>query len=204
MTLYGRSRDISLFRSLNRELVNEIIDTRVDVIKPEVQQMNDNIYGESTHKVWSVPVRLHCMISINEQGVNYDEFGPDVTQTGRFAFLRDDLVVADIVIEVGDIIHWNNRYWEIDKEVENQYFMKRNPITADKEPDDPGWILDQDPSVRGTDATWDDDSQPFLDDTDIWMDNEEFYGWNVSVVFEAHETRKVRIQFDDLNSGRSE
>jgi len=33
MALFGGQRDISLFRTLNRELINEIIDTEVDIFK---------------------------------------------------------------------------------------------------------------------------------------------------------------------------
>jgi len=198
MTLYGRSRDASLFRSINREIINEIIDTKVDIIKPIIDETKANLYGESTQRVWNIAVRLYCIISINEQEASYDEFGVDVNQTGRFAFLRDDLVKANIVIDVGDIIHWNNRYWEIDKEVENQYFMKRNPATEDKD-EDGNWILEQDQPPGGTEATWDDDNT--INDTDVWQDDEEFYGWNVSMIFEAHETRKSRIQIEDPRTG---
>lgn len=198
MTLYGRSRDASLFRRINREIINEIIDTKVDIFKPIIDETGANLYGESTQRVWNIAVRLYCVISINEQEATYDEFGPDVNQTGRFAFLRDDLVKANIVIDVGDIIHWNNRYWEIDKEIENQYFMKRNPATGDKD-EEGNWILEQDYPPGGTEATWDDTNN--INDVDIWLDNEEFYGWNVSMIFEAHETRKSRIQLEDPRTG---
>ena len=33
MALFGGQRDISLFRTVSRELVNDLIDTEVDILK---------------------------------------------------------------------------------------------------------------------------------------------------------------------------
>jgi hypothetical protein len=49
------------------------------------------------------------------------------TQPITFKFLRDDLVDASLVPEVGDFIMWQNGYWEIDSTNANQYFVGKNP-----------------------------------------------------------------------------
>jgi len=163
MPLYAGKRDISMFRNVNREIMRKMIDTEVDLYKISLGDTESNIYGESTNKQYYNPVRIHCLIQTDEQEAKYEEFGPDVEQTAKFAFLRDDLKLLNVVTEAGDIIHWNNRYWELDKEIENQYFFKRNPETN---------------KTIGED-----------------------YGWNVSVVFTAHETRKSRVQIEDTDQG---
>ena len=61
----------------------------------------------------------------------------DVNQIAKFAFLRDDLLpagsigtpAANVVLEVGDVIWWNNIYWEIDATNENQLIVGKTPDT---------------------------------------------------------------------------
>jgi len=129
MALYGKIRDIRLFQGINKELLNNIIDTKVDVFRLDVTKTNDNIYGESDKKIYLSPIRINCLISSDEQSSNYDELGYDSKQTVKFSFLRDELVEKNTYIDVGDIIHWNNNFWELDHRIENQTFMKRNPNT---------------------------------------------------------------------------
>ena len=39
MALFGGQRDISLFRHINRELINDIIDTKVDIVKHAIKDI---------------------------------------------------------------------------------------------------------------------------------------------------------------------
>ena len=43
------------------------------------------------------------------------------------SFLRDDLTDANLDIEIGDIILYQERYYEIDNINVNQYFVGKNP-----------------------------------------------------------------------------
>jgi len=164
--LYAGRRDMSMFRGVNRELMRKMIDTEIDIYKLSINDTDTNLYGESTNKQYLNPIRIHSLIQVDEQSAKYDEFGPDVEQTARFAFLRDDLTQLNVVLETGDILHWNNRYWELDKEIENQLFFKRNPETN---------------KTIGSN-----------------------FGWNVSLVYTAHETRKNRVQIEDTDQGRND
>jgi len=44
---------------------------------------------------------------------NTDEFGPDQRQNVVFAFQRDYLVEVNFRPEIGDIVNWNDGYFEI-------------------------------------------------------------------------------------------
>ena len=46
MALFGGQRDISLFRSINRELINDIIDTKVDIIKAAIKDWKNKQKGK--------------------------------------------------------------------------------------------------------------------------------------------------------------
>jgi hypothetical protein len=56
-----------------------------------------------------------------------DEFGGDLTRESSFAFLRDDLVDKQLVPEVGDIIMWQEDYYEVDNVSENELFWGKDP-----------------------------------------------------------------------------
>jgi hypothetical protein len=143
MSLFGEARDISLFRHINRELINNIIEQQVGYYKIILDRTNSNMYGEANGtKIYNDPVLINCLIDGGDQVTNTDEFGPDVTRTLSFRFLRDDLVgnslstefsndakgfIYNIVPEVGDVILWNNDYYEVDGIVESQYFMGKYP-----------------------------------------------------------------------------
>ena len=62
MALYGANRDVSLFRHLNRELLNNIIEQKVGYYKINLEKSQANIYGESSKKYYNDPVLINCLI----------------------------------------------------------------------------------------------------------------------------------------------
>tara|TARA_R100001015_G_C4629316_1_gene190068 strand:- start:856 stop:1458 length:603 start_codon:yes stop_codon:yes gene_type:complete len=147
MALFGGSRDISLFRHLNRELLNEIIDTRCDIYKYSIFDSKENLYGEALNKVFKPGVRVAGLIDKEGKEYTSEELGADFTRQVKFSFLRDDLAdlensgtgnttnpnlnhqEADIFLEIGDVIHWDNNYHEIDTVSSGQYLFGKNPAT---------------------------------------------------------------------------
>ena len=112
--LFGGKRDISLFRKLNRELINRIIHVDVGIYKLVLDDTKTNVYGEAPDKVYYKP--LKCPVLVGRDGQSYEgnEFGTDYTAQSTFAFLRDDLKLIDLLPEVGDILVWDNEYYELD------------------------------------------------------------------------------------------
>ena len=122
MALFGGDRDVALVRTVNRELLNNIVDTTIDIFKISLYDTKSNLYGESINKIYKPGVRVASLITHEDQAWSTDEFGPDMNQTATFAFLKYELeTVADVVLEVGDVIAWDEKYWEVDGVVENQY-----------------------------------------------------------------------------------
>jgi len=131
MALFGGQRDIKLFNTIGRELMNNIIDTTVDIFKSAIYEIRENLYGEAIDKYYKSSVRVSALITHDDQMTDADEFGPDINQSTTFAFLKDILEWdSDIVLENGDIIYWDNAYWEIDSIVENQYVAGKNDRTS--------------------------------------------------------------------------
>jgi hypothetical protein len=143
MALYGANRDISLFRHLNRELINNIIEQKVGYYKINLDKTQSNMYGESSKKTYNDPVLINCLIERGDTETTTDDFGPDLNRSIKCRFLRDDLAGIDlstdqpadgrgftynIVPEMGDVVLWNNDYYEVNNVNENQLVVGKDPL----------------------------------------------------------------------------
>ena len=114
-------KEINLINSMNEELIDEIVGQSVDIYKVSIDNTDENLYGESTTKYYEVGFRVNCLISF-ETEVTQDDFGTDVNGTMEMAFQRNNLSSGSLNFypEVGDIVDWNNFYWEINGTTEPQ------------------------------------------------------------------------------------
>tara|TARA_B100000524_G_scaffold327244_1_gene211228 strand:- start:219 stop:764 length:546 start_codon:yes stop_codon:yes gene_type:complete len=130
MSLFGGSRDISLFNTISKELINDIIQVEIGYYKFVLERTTSNVYGESTGKVFYEPVRIACLMKKEDQAWSSDDFGSDVDQTIDFRFLKKELKDINLVPEVGDILLFKNNFYEIDTRVENQLILGKDPDYA--------------------------------------------------------------------------
>jgi len=159
MALFGSSRDVSLLRHLNRELMHDIISQQCVVYKYNLEESKVNIYGESsTSRIYQAPVLIYCLIDRAEQEFPVGELGPDLRWNPVFKFLFDDLKDANLVLDVGDIIMWHNDYFQIDNVNLSQLFVGKDP-----------------------DYPFNDDNGNNPLETDL-----ADFGYNVSVICESH------------------
>ena len=131
MALFGGQRDMALFNKLNKELINDIIDTEIYYYQVALTETKSNLYGEGKDKVFNQPIKIPCIIERGQSSQVSDDFGQSYTREVQFRFLRDTLVDKNLVPEVGDIIQWNNEYHLIDAQYSYQYFAGKNPTTWD-------------------------------------------------------------------------
>jgi hypothetical protein len=129
MALFGSARDASLVRTVNRELINNLIDTEIGFYKLSLEDTQANMYDEADNKIYYSPMRINCLVQKDEKTTIGEDSGFDMTRTGVFAFLRDDLKDKNIIIEEGDCLEWDNEFYEIDTVGSSQYFSGRNPDT---------------------------------------------------------------------------
>jgi hypothetical protein len=126
MAIYGGERDISLFRIINDELINKMIDTQVLYYPLAQNSMVTNIYGESSTKVYDKPILLHCLISMDDNQWQDDIGLPNVTIKATFSFLKDYLLKQGISLQIGNMIEYCSRFFEIDNLNENQRFAEKS------------------------------------------------------------------------------
>ena len=128
MALYGEARDISMFRFVNRELMHKIISQQVVFYKYKLEETKVNMYGESVEgRNFVDPVLLFALIQPSQFEYPVSDFGADFRWQVTYKFLRDDLVDANVYPEVGDIIMYQNGYWEIDNISTVQFFVGKDP-----------------------------------------------------------------------------
>ena len=142
MALYGEARDISFFRHINRELIGNIISQECVYYKYRLAETKVNMYGEAADgRYFFDPVILSCLVERQDQEYPESDLGVDFQWGITFKFLRDDLLGknpdvnnletnvygANLVPEVGDIIMYNEGYYEVDNTNANQYFVGKNP-----------------------------------------------------------------------------
>ena len=130
MALFGGSRDISLFNTVSRELINDIIQTEIGYYKFALEKTTSNVYGESVGKMFYEPVRIACLMKRDNQAWSSDEFGSDVDQTIGFNFLKNELKDLNLVPEVGDILLFRNNFYEVDERIENEMILGKDPDYA--------------------------------------------------------------------------
>jgi len=130
MALFGGSRDISLFHNLNKELINDIIQTEVAYYKFALEQTVSNVYGEAPGKNYYEPIKIACLIDKQDQSWSSDDFGSDINQTIGFSFLKESLQDINLFPQVGDLLLFKNNFYEVDSRVENQFILGKDPDYA--------------------------------------------------------------------------
>ena len=115
-------KEFDLINQMNEELIDEIVGQSVDIYKVNVERTEDNLYGESTAKYYDIGFRVNCLIEYTEPEIIQDEFGADLNSSIEMFFQRENLSSGSLNFypEVGDIVNWNDQYWEINSVVEPQ------------------------------------------------------------------------------------
>jgi hypothetical protein len=120
MPKFISDRDVNFFKSIARELVDEVIQNTVVLFKINMNETKVNIYGESLNKTWYPGVEVYALIDKDPESARYEGFGLDTDQNVTFKLDRWMLEEKKIYPEVGDIINWNGGYFEIDNTNEIQ------------------------------------------------------------------------------------
>jgi len=124
--IFGSQRDFRLLVGINRELVSDVVEQEILYYKISLEQTQANIYGEAPEKVYWNPVKLNCLIDRGDQQTTSDDFGADSIRDVKFAFIRQDLKDVNTFPEVGDIIQWQEDYYEVDNTTENQLLLGKD------------------------------------------------------------------------------
>jgi hypothetical protein len=114
-------RDIDFFKSIAREVVDDVIQNAIVLYKINLSDTKVNIYGESLNKTWHQGVSMFALINKDTLSINYEGFGSDKGQTIEFRLDRWMCEEKNAYPETGDVIYFDNSYYQIDNTSEVQY-----------------------------------------------------------------------------------
>ena len=127
MALFGSVRDALMQIGVASEFVGNVVTQQIGYYKVILNQTPSNVYGESFDKSYIGPVLINCLIVRGDFTTVTDDFGPDTRREVDFRFLKVDLEKTNVVPETGDIIMYNELYYEVDNVNENQLFLGKDP-----------------------------------------------------------------------------
>jgi len=195
MALFGQSRDISMFRYVNRELMGNIISQQAAFYKLRLNQTNFNMYGEAAEqKYYDGPILLYTLIDLPDQEFPTDDMGVSFSWKPTFKFLRDDLLNklkdynedtiygANLVPQVGDVILYETSYYEVINTNAAQYFVGKDPDYPNSpQPSNPAGATYPLPSP-------------------LWNPGLDEFGYNVSIICQTTyiPADKVGITFERM------
>lgn len=121
MARFVTQRDFEFIQHITRELIDETMDVAVILYKIVVESAKVNIYGESTVKPRYTPVKVNAIVKYDKNTPERDEgFGVNQSQNVEFRFARRMLQDVKTYPEIGDIVGYNNHYYEINSITETQ------------------------------------------------------------------------------------
>lgn len=121
MALFTGKRDISLYRSLNRQLITKIMGTTVNYYKLSIIDTKVNIYQQGIQKIYFPNVKIAGIIDFRQVSMDTSQMGTNFIQALKIKFDRLYLKQKQLYPQIGDVIQWNNNYYQIASSIENQF-----------------------------------------------------------------------------------
>jgi hypothetical protein len=129
MAKFISDRDVTFFKGLAREVVDVVVQNSAVLYKINLNDTRINLYGEAMNKTWHTGVELYVLINKETTTTSYEGFGAETLQNIEFRFDRYMCEEKNSYPEVGDVIYFDDSYYEIDNTTETQYvggFDKNN------------------------------------------------------------------------------
>lgn len=114
-------RDVAFFKGIARELVDDVVQNIIVLYKINLNETRVNLYGESVNKTWHRGVELYSLIDKEPETAEYEGFGSQNVQTITFKLDRFACEEKNIYPEIGDVVYFDNSYYEIDNTNEIQF-----------------------------------------------------------------------------------
>jgi len=127
MAMFGSTRDVATFKIFTRELVEDIVSQEVGYYKIMLSDTPVNVYGEAVTKYFIGPVLIPVLIVRGDYNRINSDYGPDTERDVDFRFFKDHLIEANVVPEVGDVVMYNEVYYEVNNVNENQQILGKDP-----------------------------------------------------------------------------
>ncbi len=129
MPIYYPETDVNTLKGISEQLVQRVMDVQVLLFKVNPQKMESNIYGQTKKKVFNYypGIFIKCLVFHNPHELSYDTTYNYKDYT-TFKFLISSLQKLNVYPEIGDVIQWDNLFWEITKITQQQLIGNRTDL----------------------------------------------------------------------------
>lgn len=125
---YFSLRDRNFVSAINNELKNNIVEISVSIFKIAPNETTINIYGEANNgKSFYSGIDIYCWIERSDLESEDEGFGVDRNQDLEFRFTEEDLKDRNFYPEAGDLIFFNQRYYEIENIFNDKQLLGGQP-----------------------------------------------------------------------------
>ena len=121
MPKFISERDVAFFKGIAREIVDVVVENTIVLFKVNLNETKINIYGEAMNKTWYPGVQLYALNNKEPETATYEGFGPDANQNIEFRLDRFMCEEKGVYPEIGDVIFFDQSYYEIDNTNEIQF-----------------------------------------------------------------------------------
>lgn len=120
MPKFVSPRDYKYIKSINSELINDVIETPVILFAVDTDFTTSNMYNESLGKVFKPGVLTNALILHEDQITTTEDFA-NITQNIVISWSRIHLEEVNFYPENGDYLRYNNTYYELTQIIDNQF-----------------------------------------------------------------------------------
>jgi hypothetical protein len=130
-------QDFETIQQFNEEFVREVVEVVVRFYKMDVDRTKATFRGETAPegKEYSRVIELETLVVPEDQQTDDGEFTYDVDRTANFGFQRERLKEKDFYPQRGDLIEWDEEFFEIENVVDNELlgtkYFYRHSIVCD-------------------------------------------------------------------------
>ncbi len=120
MARFVTERDFQFFQHINKELLFNVVDVPIVIYKIIPDLAKVNIYGETNGKPRYRGISVQALVRYPKTESQSEGFGFDANQQVEFHLQRKLLEDVNVYPETGDIIGYNNNFYEINNTNEVQ------------------------------------------------------------------------------------
>lgn len=154
MSLFIGPKEIHFFNTLNKELIQRIVDQKIVYfsVSDEHTKSND-LYKESIKKTVFNPVEINARVLYKEPKQSTTKFSIDTIYELEIYFHMDELNQRNIIPREGDFVKWGKVVYEIEKltrpqltygKIEDEVMVKAECVVSRKSQFD---VVDDKPVV---------------------------------------------------------
>lgn len=126
-----------MIQQYNEEFVEEVVEVTVRFFKMDVDRTQVTFRGETAPqgKEYTRVVEMDTLVVPEDQQTDDQEYTYDVDRRANFGFQRERLKEKEFYPQRGDLIEWDEEFFEIENVVDNELlgtkYFYRHSIVCD-------------------------------------------------------------------------